>query len=129
MKSDEFSIKRLAENFEFGERNKNLNEAIEKQYDEISTDNLQEARIKTSLETVSIDADFSGKKLKSIIRFIFWNLARSVFGQTTEAELGSTKRKVVLIVTFMRSDSGIGRFLLRKLFHNINKKNLNDYPI
>ena len=71
LKSDEFSLKRLGENFEYGETNKNLNEAIGKQYDEISTDNLQEARIKTTLETVSIDADFSGKKLKSIIRFIY----------------------------------------------------------
>ena len=71
MKSDEFSIKRLAENFEYGEKNKNLNEAIQNEYNGISTDNLQDARINTPLEKVSIGADFSGKKLKSIIRFIF----------------------------------------------------------
>ena len=71
LKSDEFSIERLAENFEYGERNKNLNEAIEKQYDEISSDNLREARIKTTLETVSIDADFSGKNENQLSGLFF----------------------------------------------------------
>ena len=71
LKSDEFSIKKLAENFKYEERNKNRNEAIEKKYDEISTDNLQEATIKTTLETVSIDADFSGKTLNQLSGLFF----------------------------------------------------------
>ena len=65
IKSDELSIKRLTDNFEYGDRNKNLNEAIEKQYNDILQDDLQRRFLD------NIEEDFSGKKLKSIIRFIF----------------------------------------------------------
>ena len=41
MKTDEFSIKKLAEDFEYGERNKNPNVGIEKQYNDIKLHDMQ----------------------------------------------------------------------------------------
>ena len=58
IKSDELSINRLAENFEYGERKKNLNKAIEKQYNDILQDDFQRRFLD------NVEEDFSGKKLK-----------------------------------------------------------------